>query len=99
MIRDAKEHLETKCNYEVLGAYLSPVHGDYCRSKLGDDYIVTQHRLEICFLAADQFDWLMVDTWEMMQTEFCTFKTAMPLLYKRIKKYCSFLKDVDFCVS
>lgn len=79
----------------MLGAYLSPSHSHYFRSK---DNIISKHRIELCCLVADLFDWLMVDTWEIMQSELATFDQAMLALYKRIKTYCDFLKDTDFCV-
>ena len=83
-------------NYEVLGGYLSPAHGNYCRKKLGDNFITTEKRLDLCYLAVDEFDWLMVDLQEC-QMNF-PFKKAMPDLYSRIKAYCHWLRDTEFYV-
>ncbi|KAF0983208.1 hypothetical protein FDP41_010273 [Naegleria fowleri] len=73
-----KKALESSHNMLVVGAFISPSHGQYVSSKLGEDYIETEARLEICKLSIEAEtrklkeihgedsvdDFLCVDRWE-----------------------------------
>ncbi|KAG2377729.1 hypothetical protein C9374_008814 [Naegleria lovaniensis] len=73
-----KKALESSYGKLVVGAFISPSHGQYVSGKLRDDYIETEARLEICKLSIDSEtnklkemygeenadDFLSVDRWE-----------------------------------
>ena len=48
---------------KVLGAYMSPVSSLYEKKGLVD----VSHRLRMCEIAAQESDFIMVDTWEAEQ--------------------------------
>ncbi|CAF1465543.1 unnamed protein product [Rotaria sordida] len=68
MVR-TKQYLERVYNFNVIGGYLSPTHDEYVHSKLGNELISGQHRIEMCRKAieeAGQQHWLSVDMAECM---------------------------------
>ena len=56
----AKEALESTKEYSVLGGYMSPVSDAYGKKGL----ISAKHRIEMCELATQASDYIMVDKWE-----------------------------------
>ncbi|CAF0963222.1 unnamed protein product [Rotaria sordida] len=72
MVR-TKQYLERVYNFNVIGGYLSPTHDEYVHSKLGNELISGQHRIEMCRKAieeAGQQHWLSVDMAECMAPRF-----------------------------
>lgn len=52
-----------QAGYDVLGGYMSPVNDAYHKKGLAP----AQHRVEMCRLAAETSDIVMVDSWEAEQ--------------------------------
>lgn len=63
MFELSKAYLESSGEYEVLGAYLSPVSDGYKKAGL----LPANHRVAMCRLAANASDLVMVDDWEASQ--------------------------------
>ena len=59
----ARQELESR-GYFVAGGYMSPSHHSYVSEKLGDQALSAQQRLELCYLATTDSDWLMASGWE-----------------------------------
>lgn len=81
-----KTQLEQNHGMIVVGAFLSPSHDSYVRSKLGEEFIEGRHRLNMCEQAikeAKMDDWLIVDRWEILQTKFIDF----PAVHYSLAKY------------
>eukprot|EP00850_Spirogloea_muscicola_P018731 SM000175S03278 [mRNA] locus=s175:58157:61825:+ [translate_table: standard] len=70
----AKDSLSTS-NYEVMGAYMSPVNDHYGKKELA----AAPHRIQMCQLAAAGNPYLMVDSWEASQT---TYKRTLHILQR-----------------
>jgi len=73
MLEIAKKYLTNRFNYDVLAGLISPSHDLYVYGKLGTDFIVSTHRLNMCKLAIEGSDWLEVDPWEATQSAFNKF--------------------------
>lgn len=72
--------------FEVIGGYLSPVSDHYAKPGL----IASEHRVAMCRAALHDSDWLQVDDWEAMQSEWLitaavltSFKNRLALAGKR----------------
>lgn len=64
-----KQYLENVHHLNVVGGFISPTHDEYVESKLGDELIPGQLRIELCEKAIEeenQQDWLAVDKAECM---------------------------------
>jgi nicotinamide mononucleotide adenylyltransferase len=64
-----KQYLENVHNLNVIGGYISPSHDEYVESKLGNQFISSQHRINMCLKAIqeeNQQHWLAVDKAESM---------------------------------
>ena len=59
----AKDHFDFSEQYELLGGYLSPVNDQYLKAEL----IQACHRVNMCLLASETSNWIMVDDWESRQ--------------------------------
>ncbi|KAF8543618.1 hypothetical protein BDD12DRAFT_915832 [Trichophaea hybrida] len=69
MFEMAVDHVRQNMSdeYEVVGGYLSPVSDRYNKAGLAS----ATHRIRMCELACDQTSqWIMVDPWEAIQTEY-----------------------------
>ncbi|KAF2863943.1 Nucleotidylyl transferase [Piedraia hortae CBS 480.64] len=53
-------------NFELVGAYLSPVGDAYNKTGL----VKAEHRLNMCNLAVAQSSWISVDPWEALHREY-----------------------------
>ncbi|KAJ3406588.1 nicotinate-nucleotide adenylyltransferase [Chytriomyces confervae] len=73
MFEMAKDYIEEHQQFELLGAYFSPVSSGYKKGGLA----YYKHRVRMCELAAEKSGWIMVDPWEAMQEE--TQRTAVVL--------------------
>ncbi|KAJ3005188.1 UNVERIFIED_CONTAM: hypothetical protein HDU68_004722, partial [Siphonaria sp. JEL0065] len=69
----AKDHIEEHKEFELMGAYFSPVSSGY--KKAGLAYY--KHRVRMCQLAAAGSDWIDTDPWEASQVQ--TQRTAVVL--------------------
>ncbi|KAJ3316164.1 hypothetical protein HDU76_002031 [Blyttiomyces sp. JEL0837] len=61
----AKDHIADHGEYELLGAYFSPVSSGYKKGGLAPHH----HRVRMCQLAVQDSDFMMVDDWEARQPE------------------------------
>ncbi|KAL7267531.1 Nicotinamide/nicotinic acid mononucleotide adenylyltransferase 1 [Rhizina undulata] len=69
MFEMAVDHVRQNMSdeYEVVAGYLSPVSDSYNKAGLA----CAAHRVRMCELACEETsDWLMVDPWEAIQTEY-----------------------------
>ncbi|KAJ2917763.1 hypothetical protein MD484_g2677, partial [Candolleomyces efflorescens] len=65
MFEMAKDYIRHNTEFEIVGAYLSPVSDMYKKPGL----LNSRHRVNMCNLAAeDSGNWLMVDPWEAFQS-------------------------------
>ncbi|XP_023660643.2 nicotinamide/nicotinic acid mononucleotide adenylyltransferase 1-like [Paramormyrops kingsleyae] len=65
MFEGAREHLQTKGQYEVVKGIISPVADGYNKKGL----IEASHRVEMAKLAVENHSWIEVDSWESRQAE------------------------------
>jgi len=66
----AKQYLETKIGFTVLGSLLSPAHGVTVRERYRtnpSEIIPSPHRLAVAQLLVENSKWLTVDPWEIMK--------------------------------
>ncbi|CAF1376230.1 unnamed protein product [Rotaria sordida] len=66
-----KQYLENIHDYNVIAGYISPTHDEYVQEKLGNYFIPSHHRINMCQKAIqeeNQQDWLAVDKVECMDT-------------------------------
>ena len=66
MFEMCKDWVRSHSNYELVGAYLSPVSDAYKKSGL----VGANHRIEMCRLACNESSWIMVDNWEAAKREY-----------------------------
>lgn len=66
MFEMCKDWVRSHSNYEIVGAYLSPVADAYKKSGLTS----ANHRIKMCQLAANESSWIMVDDWEAAKREY-----------------------------
>ncbi|EKM81126.1 hypothetical protein AGABI1DRAFT_56497 [Agaricus bisporus var. burnettii JB137-S8] len=65
MFEMAKDYVRQNTDFEIVGAYLSPVSDQYKKPGL----LSARHRVTMCNLAAEESNnWLMVDPWEAFQS-------------------------------
>ena len=67
----AKDYVQDQSEFELLGAYFSPVSSTYKKAGLAH----YKHRVSMLELAVQESDWIMVDSWEARQRE--TQRTAI----------------------
>ncbi|KAI8607960.1 hypothetical protein BC830DRAFT_1050736, partial [Chytriomyces sp. MP71] len=65
MFEMAKDHITERGDFELLGAYFSPVSSGYKKGGLA----FHKHRVRMCELATLASDCIMVDPWEAAQDE------------------------------
>lgn len=64
MFEMAKDYVRQHTDFEIVGAYLSPVSDQYKKPGL----LNAHHRVNMCTVAAEETSsWLMVDAWEAFQ--------------------------------
>ncbi|XP_037494699.1 nicotinamide/nicotinic acid mononucleotide adenylyltransferase isoform X2 [Jatropha curcas] len=78
MFELARDALHSE-GYHVIAAYMSPVSDAYKKPGL----ISCEHRLQMCNLACETSDFIMVDPWEANQS---TYQRTLTVL-KRIESY------------
>jgi len=67
LFEDVRSNLQSRYpEFEVIGGYLSPVTDAYKKKGLAS----ATHRLNMCKLAVESSDWIMVDDWECSQSEY-----------------------------
>ena len=65
---------------EVIGGYLSPVGDLYQKPGL----IAAEHRLAMCRAALHDSDWLQLDDWESLQSEWLTTAAVLTSFKTRL---------------
>jgi nicotinic acid mononucleotide adenylyltransferase len=63
--------------FSIVKGYISPSHESYVKSKLGPEYIPSNHRLAMCQLAVKDSAWIDVSSWEIQQPFFVDFPTVI----------------------
>ena len=83
MFEMAVDHVRQNMDeYEVIGGYISPVSDRYNKAGLAS----AAHRIRMCELAAEQTsDWLMVDPWEAIQSEYQPTAVVLDHMYESVK--------------
>lgn len=66
MFEMCKDWVRSHTNYEIVGAYLSPVSDAYKKAGLAS----AEDRIEMCQLASNESNWIMVDDWEAAKREY-----------------------------
>ena len=66
MFEMCKDWVRSHSDYEIVGAYLSPVSDAYQKSGLTS----ANHRIEMCRLACNESNWIAVDDWEAVKREY-----------------------------
>lgn len=98
-----KDQLEKEHKLKVLGAYISPSHDHYVKSKLGKNYIDSKHRVNMIELAIKEagYDvWLCCDKWEVEQDGFFDFpEVTMRMKTFITKKYPNENIRVIYCAG
>ncbi|CAG8609120.1 17329_t:CDS:2 [Cetraspora pellucida] len=63
----AKDYITDNTRFEIIGGYYSPVSDHYIKEGLAPSH----HRVRMCELAVERTSqWLMVDAWESLQSEY-----------------------------
>ncbi|CAG8653191.1 12284_t:CDS:2, partial [Racocetra fulgida] len=63
----AKDYISDNTQFEIIGGYYSPVSDHYTKEGLAPSF----HRVRMCELAVERTSqWLMVDAWETLQSEY-----------------------------
>lgn len=65
-IEMAKDYVDATKKFQLLGGYFSPVSDSYNKPGLAPAH----HRVQMCRLALEHSEWLMVDEWESRQQSF-----------------------------
>ncbi|KAF7858865.1 hypothetical protein EAF04_008907 [Stromatinia cepivora] len=66
MMEMAADYCKFNTEFELLAGYFSPVSNFYKKAGLAS----SEHRINMCELAVQSSNWLMVDPWEALQTEY-----------------------------
>jgi nicotinamide mononucleotide adenylyltransferase len=66
MFEMARDYFKSSKEYDLIGAYFSPVSDAYAKPGLADG----AHRVNMCELAVAKSDWIMVDPWETLQSKY-----------------------------
>ncbi len=69
--------LEQNYGFRVVGGFISPSHDSYVKSKLGKDWISSEHRNMLCKLGIQESLWVDISTWESEQNQFEDFPTVV----------------------
>lgn len=73
MFEMCRDWARKNTEYEIIGGYLSPVSDAYQKSGL----TTADHRVQMCRLATQESNWIMVDDWEAVKREYT--RTALVL--------------------
>ena len=63
----AREHFNSLNDCHIIGGYISPTHDAGIQRKISVLLTSWQDRLEMCRLAVQDSDWIMVDDWQISQ--------------------------------
>ena len=74
----AKDKLQE--HFNVIAGYISPVHDSYNKSGL----LNSTHRLEMCKRAVESSEWLYVDAWEVLQSDWQRTKLVLEHFHKHL---------------
>lgn len=66
MFEMAADYIREHNKFDLIGGYFSPVNSKYDKPGLEE----AEHRIEMCKLAVECSDWLMVDPWEALQNDY-----------------------------
>jgi len=80
----AKEYFETTAttNFEVIGAYFSPVSDQYKKKGL----VSVKHRVNMTRAAVEDSDYIMVDNWEASQPKWAVTKLVLDHFIEEVNR-------------
>lgn len=94
LLETAKRELESR-GMAVLGGYICPDHDQYVSSKIKSGSLSAAQRLELCELAVEESDWLMVDRWAAIYASGAVrFTTIVDHIDKMIKQHVKTNKQI-----
>lgn len=94
LLETAKRELESR-GTTVLGGYICPDHDQYVSSKIRFRSLSAAQRLELCELAVEESDWLMVDRWAAIYASGSVgFTTIVDHIDKMIKQHVMTTKPI-----
>lgn len=94
MLETAKRELESR-GMAVLGGYICPDHDRYVISKIRRGALSAAQRLELCELAVEDSDWLMVDRWAAIYaSSFVMFTKIVRHIEKMVKAHVKTSKPI-----
>ncbi|KAI9769100.1 MAG: hypothetical protein M1840_004451 [Geoglossum simile] len=82
MFEMAADYVKFNTDFEIVGGYLSPVSDAYKKAGLAS----AEHRIQMCRMAVNQTDWLMVDDWEATQKDYQTTAIVLDHFEHEINK-------------
>ncbi|KAF2441394.1 hypothetical protein P171DRAFT_434101 [Karstenula rhodostoma CBS 690.94] len=95
LLETAKRTLESR-GMTVLGGYICPDHDQYVSSKIVLGSLSAAQRLELCELAVEESDWLMVDRWAAIYASGAVgFTTIVNHIDKMIKQHVTTTKPIQ----
>ncbi|OAG07505.1 uncharacterized protein CC84DRAFT_665196 [Paraphaeosphaeria sporulosa] len=94
LLETAKRELESR-GITVLGGYICPDHDQYVSSKIISGSLSAAQRLELCELAVEESEWLMVDRWAAIYASGSVgFTTIVDHVDKMIKQHVRTTKPI-----
>ncbi|XP_029361279.1 nicotinamide/nicotinic acid mononucleotide adenylyltransferase 1 [Echeneis naucrates] len=91
MFELARDHLEDSGRYRVVKGIISPVGDGYKKKGL----IEACHRLQMARLATENSDWITVDSWESLQSEWVETAKVIRHHYEELLAAQADSNDVD----
>ncbi|KAJ4357695.1 Nicotinamide/nicotinic acid mononucleotide adenylyltransferase 2 [Didymosphaeria variabile] len=94
LLETAKMELESR-GMTVLGGYICPDHDQYVSSKIQSGSLSAVQRLELCEIAVEDNDWLMVDRWAAIYASGSVgFTTIVSHIDKMVKHHIKTTKPI-----
>jgi len=94
----AKQYLEQKCGFVVLGSLLSPAHGMTVRERYRTnqkEIMPSPHRLAIAQLLVKDSKWLSIDPWEITRRRPMDYLSLLEHTHKMLGEH---FPQIDFKV-
>lgn len=94
----AKQYLEQKCGFVVLGSLLSPAHGMTVRERYRTnqkEIMPSPHRLAIAQLLVKESKWLSIDPWEITRRRPMDYLSLLEHTHKMLNEH---FPQIDFKV-
>lgn len=73
LARDYFKAKQDELGYEIVGGIVSPVSDEYKKKGLAP----AADRVQMCQLAVKGSDWIVVDDWETLQSDWCRTRVVL----------------------